>query len=150
MSISPAYLCLNMFLYLCGWSTSTTNLFPHSDAAVRSLSHSLTLYVRHTCNNCKSNSREYTSRLPARFNSWLWSQNKRNVDAVLSAAREELSLHCNLDSNYPGIYSLMHNFSQPAATNPLVIPHKKKQKNKKKKKKQLRCVIKAVNWGRHA
>ena len=44
--------------------------------------------------------------MSARFNSWLWSQNKRKVDAELPAAREEqnwysvLSVHNTPDSNF--------------------------------------------------
>ena len=54
--------------------------------------------------NC--NSREYTSGSPARFNSWLWNQNKCKVDANFKAAREvqnwhsKLSVHSNPDANY--------------------------------------------------
>ena len=53
-----------------------------------------TLYVAHLqpidCKNQKkSNSREYTSGSPARFNSSLWRQNKRKVDADFQAGRED-------------------------------------------------------------
>ena len=54
------------------------------------------------------------SGLYPRFNSWLWSQNKRKVDAELTAAREGqnwysgFSVHNNTDSflrNFPDVYS---------------------------------------------
>ena len=63
------------------------------------------------------NSWEYTSDLSARFNSWLCSQNKRKVDAELSAAREEqnwfseLSVHNSPESKFLDVYSLIYNFS---------------------------------------
>ena len=60
----------------------------------------------HTFYHRVCNSREYTYGLSARFNSWLWSQNKRKVDVELQATREEtinwyseLSVHSRSDSN---------------------------------------------------
>ena len=62
------------------------------------------IYSADWCEQRNCNSREYTSGSPARFNSWLWSQNKRKVEAYFQAASEEqnwyskLSVHTNPDS----------------------------------------------------
>ena len=61
------------------------------------------------------NSREYMSGLSARLNSWLWSQNKRKVDAGVSAAT---SIRADADSEFcvkfPDVYSLIYNvFANP-------------------------------------
>ena len=44
--------------------------------------------------NCSG--REYTSGSLAKFNSWLWSQNKRKVDVDFQAAREEQNWYSEL------------------------------------------------------
>ena len=53
------------------------------------------------------NNREYTSGLSARFNRWLWNQNKHKIDAELPAAREEQ----NWSSELTPLFCVRHIFS---------------------------------------